>query len=644
MKLTRLSNVLSIARARLIAFAAMSAIGVTAAAQSGGLLLPPSRASGQTSRLQAQPVPARGQADALTKAPMTWEQAWAEAWARAVNLYRIKPAETLAREPACQNLAFPAWIRDYTQALANRRYGDAMRLLGVIQEKSMCLSLESARGLEFALTAYLHTAMTKLRGRDQEIAVHGALNPGMLMFDQLQYTRRSWWLPIVNHHLPALMSVVATYPKADLGFYAYDWSRNALSRGIDPMALVMSMRDPSNYADGSCTILEMAMPGAAYKCKGWVGTNGIGGAGNIVGGAVGGLPSVPGNDSGVGCVLSAARATGPSGQLGCAAKAVAGMTFDPRTSPSTLLSLGVVGGAPGVKDPHCALSQDAGGSARHSDSEAVNREPPSFVKKLVNLIVDVFVSVFDKTPPVISDVKPLLSEEGADAARGTLQMLQEVEARNALLSDDGIEKYYEARENRVTTDPQANQRTIDTGIGPGAGGGTGCERGSNAARRLHALNDCLMGGPSLPPNRGPGNPLIALYDPNQMQTPVKGALACLLNGGDMPRAGFNDPKCAIAQCGPEALSCPCDRGGGSQKMGGALPVRPIDARTSPNCADPPCGDPTRPTTSGNLNIPPRPIGTTQGTPLTPRPGGGSSSPNQQGAAPGLLQPPPAAGR
>jgi hypothetical protein len=34
----------------------MSAIGITASAQTGPLLSPPSKASGQTSRLQAQPV------------------------------------------------------------------------------------------------------------------------------------------------------------------------------------------------------------------------------------------------------------------------------------------------------------------------------------------------------------------------------------------------------------------------------------------------------------------------------------------------------------------------------------------------------------------------------------------------------------
>jgi hypothetical protein len=142
-------------------------------------------------------------------------------------------------------------------------------------------------------------------------------------------------------------------------------------------------------------------------------------------------------------------------------------------------------------------------------------------------------------PPVISELKGAASPEGADAVRGGLQAAQEMSARESLLKDDGVEEYYGKRDGRVTTAPQANQRTAGPDRGPlGGGPGAGaCGRGSNAARRAHALFDCVTGdSPKPTTTRGPNNPLIARTYPDQMQTPATGAMACLMNGGDMPRS------------------------------------------------------------------------------------------------------------
>lgn len=566
-----------------------------------------------------------------------WEAQWDAAWARATTYYRIRPASTLASDPACRDLNFQVNIKNLTSAIASRHYGDATRLLSEVQDKSMCLDLEGARGLEFALAGFVHRAMTKLpAGSDQDAAVHGALNAGSLLFDQLQYTRRSWWLPMMKYHADRLAPVISRYPKNELPFYVYDYSRNALARGVDPMLLAQAMRNFGNFADGTCSLLEMANVG--YKCKGWVGKGGLsGGKGGA--GADGGLPSIPTGNASIACITSAAMSTGPRGQLGCAAKAVSGMTFDPHTSPQSLLSQGITGGGPGIRDPQCARSQDAGNAGGQTEPEAAKKEPSTWDKikdaasKAVGVAVDVVVSVFDKTPPVVSDLKPLASPEGADAARGALQMLQANAARDALLTDDGIDKYNQARDGRVTTDPQANNnRTID-GLGPLGGGPSGgaCGRGSNAARRAHALYDCITGGGPKPTNRGPNNPLVSLTDPAQTQTPTTGAMACLMNGGDMPRTSVNDPKCAMAQCVQGAVSCPCNKPGspgGATVLGNMTPR--ISASTSPNCAEAPCGSVLPRSSGGTIGTDrgprtgPSPI--TDGNPRGPAPRPGTTGP------------------
>jgi hypothetical protein len=384
-------------------------------------------------------------------------------------------------------------------------------------------------------------------------------------------------------------------------------------------------------------MLEMA--GAGFKCKGWVGRNGMGGGGGgggggRGGGAGGGLPSIPSAGGSVACMTAAAQSTGIRGKLGCAAKAVAGMTFDPRTtSPQGLLSQGIEGGAPGIKDPRCALSADAGNGGGQTDPAAAKKEPTRWDKikdaagKAVDIVIDVVVSVFDKTPPVVSDLKPLASDQGADAVRGGLQMLQAQSARDALLSDDAAEKYEEKRDGRVMTDPKANQQRTAGDLGglPGSAPAAGaCGRGSNAARRAHALFDCISGDSPKPTNRGPNNPLVARHDPDQIQTPVTGAFACVANGGDLPRSGFNDPKCANTRCVEGAMSCPCDKPGGGMKttLPGTITPR-ITATTSPNCAEPPCGALAPPrSSSGPITAPPKggPGGGPQPVPLgRPRP-------------------------
>ena len=572
----------------------------------------------------------------------TWETTWDAAWAHATKYYAIQTATTLTSDPSCQgDLGFKNHIRDLTRAVQAKKQGDALRLLGVIQDKSMCLTLEGTRGLEYAIAGWIHRSAMQLPPAQAEIAEHGALNVGALVFDQLQYTRRSWLLPTLYHHANTIGPMVARYPK-DLGFYAFDWSRGTLVGGIDPVGFANSMRNLTSYGDGSCTLLDMSSQ--QFFCKGWVGAGGLGGGGGGGGknGAVGGLPSTPRTSGAVSCIVAAAGSTGGRGQLACASKAVAGMTFNPRTTtPASLLQSGLAGGQ-AVKDPRCALSEDAGNGGKQQDTEAKKKEPSTWdkladgAKAAANYVKDVVMTKFDKTPVGVAELSQLASPEGADAVRGGLQAAGEIKARESLLNDDGVEDYYKQREGRVVKDPQANnQRTIDRPGIVGGGGGGSCGRGSNAARRANALYDCISGGVKPPQNRGPNSPVIALTDPAQVQPPPPtGALACMQQAGDMVRNGVSDPKCAMARCAQGALSCPCDKpggpGGSGITQGGFTPR--VSATTSPNCATPPCGTTLGGGGTGTVRNPtggpPDPggpvgprggIGPTPGTPVGPGP-------------------------
>ena len=96
--------------------------------------------------------------------PPAWEAQWDAAWTRSTTYYRIQVADTLASDAGCQGLELSLRIKELVRAIAARRYGEATRVLSIVQDKSMCLTLEGARGLEFALAGFMHRAMTQLTG------------------------------------------------------------------------------------------------------------------------------------------------------------------------------------------------------------------------------------------------------------------------------------------------------------------------------------------------------------------------------------------------------------------------------------------------------------------------------------------------
>lgn len=586
--------------------------------------------------LPLQPLP---QARLLPGLPQTWDALWDVTWKRAAFYYRMQAAPTTLQDPTCQgNLGFDVLVKNTIQAVALKKYGDATRFMGQFQDRSLCLSREGARGLEFALAMYVHRAVTVLPPQQAQVAVMGVMNLGLQTFDQLQYTGQSWWLPMVNVDFGRIQPLMAGYPRAELGLWMYDFRRgmmvqSGLPDGMD--RVLWSMQRLDNFGRGSCMLLDMSATG--FVCPDAAGGGGKGGSAGMMT-PPGGIPT-----SGVTCVLDSVKASGVRGQFACMSKAIAGMTIDPRTSPADLAKQ--ASQQPGIRDKFCALSEEAGGTAgTENTKETPTKEPGAWDKikdaagKVKDVVAGVLSAVFDKTPPVVSDAAPLASPEGADAARGALQMLQQKSAMQNYDDTGDIEAYYKQRESRVTTDPQANKGRVvgSDPMNPGSGGLCG-GNGSNAAARAKALYQCAM-GPEMTARqpmggtggvRNPGspfptpNPTIALIDPSQAAGPIPGAMSCLLESGDLARNGPNDPKCAAMRC-MQGEVCPCNRTAG---IGGGQPLemRP-PMKAGPDCMDGPCtsapisgGVITGPKTGGG-GTGPVPFG---GTPPVPPNGGGA---------------------
>ena len=599
----------------------------------GSRAVPGARAPRQG--LPLQPLP---QGMAMPGMPKTWDILWDVTWKRAAFYYQIQAAPATLQDPTCQgNLGFDVLVKNTIQAVALKKYGDAARFMGQFQDRSLCLTRQGARGLEFALAMYVHRAVTLLPPQQAQLAVMGVMNLGMQTFDQLQYTGQSWWLPMVNIDYARIQPLMAGYPRGDLGLWMYDFRRGMMVQSglLDGMdRLLWSMQRLDNFGRGTCMLLDMSATG--FVCPDSAGPGGGKGGSASMMAPPGGIPT-----SGVSCVLDSVKASGVRGQFACMSRAIAGMTPDPRTAGADLAKQ--ASQQPGIRDKFCALSDEAGGTTgTETDKDTKTKEPGLLDKigdiagKVKDVVASVLVAVFDKTPPVIDVAAQAASAEGADAARGVLQMLQQGSAAKTYDDTGDVEAYLKKREGRVTTDPQANKgRVLNDPMNPGGGCGG---KGSNAAARAKTLYQCAMGSDMTMRQpggtggvRNPGspsptpNPTIALFDPDQAAGPIPGAMSCMMESGDLARNGPNDPKCLAMRC-MQGEVCPCNRGGG---IGGGQPmeIRP-QLKAGPECIDGPCA--SAPGNSGSVSTVPKTGGGGTGPlpsfvpPPAPPPGGGTS--------------------
>jgi hypothetical protein len=627
--------------------------------------------------------------------PRAWDALWAVSWKRANSYYRIQAAPTTMHDPMCRNpLTLDVFVRDTIQAIAIRKYGDAARFMSQFQDRSLCLTREGVRGVEFALSFYLHHALISLPPQQAKAAVQGVVNLGMLTFDQLQYTRRSWWLLTIMSHARMIGPHMVDYPRADLGAWFYDSRPGLMLKSRFPDALdrlIGAMRRVENFGNGTCAIIDMSEEG--FTCQDdWTG---IGAAPGMTTGKTGSKTdkfprmagTIPPNTAT--CVLQSVQQAGVRGTMACMSKAMAGYTYNPRmglqdkTIPDTSQA--------GIRDKMCALGEEAGGdgggATNAADKAAEAKEPSTWdkfkegVSKVADAVKDGaekawdFVKdVFDTTPPVIGELGQGASKEGADAERGFLQMMQEQKARDSLLKDDGADRYYQDRENRVVTDPQWDKGRV-AGDGIGVDGGK-CSAKSNAAARAKSLYQCIdqpaapnryanpspenmqPGGQQPPPSGekrygilgdqlveahsstkaggvtkggtpqesggGPPptlDPNLIYVDPmleqmagqNPSSSQPTGPMACMMQAGDLVRASLNDPRCNSLKRCVGNQPCPCDR----QAPPSGMQPEKFGNPSKPNCADGQCD---KPDPMGTPNPPPKPTFNFGGPPAPAPPG------------------------
>jgi hypothetical protein len=589
------------------------------------------------------PAPAKSGVPAIA----TWAVLWGDVWKKTNAVFRIGAGPTVMRERACQgNLGLGTLIENYVRAIQLKKYGDAVRWMAQFQDRSLCLTPEGVRGVEFALSAFVHQAITRLPPNETQTAVQGAFNLGTITFDQIQYTGRSFWLPMVYYHNQKIRSLMSTYPRNELGFWVYDFNGGNLVRPGSPDTLdrlLIAMQRFDNFGRGTCNLLDMSQAG--FTCRDTVPTKG-GSSTSVAKGGQGGGVAGPGSGSSqviAGCIVNAGRSSGGRGMLACAGKAMAGLRPSVNDRPTD----------PGasIVDKSCALRDETGGDP--ADPEAEGKKPTKWerikdaagtaydagnsdtvggvLKTGKDITVSVFMAVFDLTPPGIGELMQLAGPAGADLERGGMQA---IEAKQALTKFDGtdpetgIYEYFRARESRVSTDPTANkdQRTVS---GDGEPRGGGCSKNaSNAARRAQALYDCYQGdGPATAgggsPKPGVIDPTIALTTEPQTSGLATGMMDCLTQGGSLVRVSANDPRCLKAKC-VQGEPCSCDPGGGSGSQAGVEGGGQASApRAGPDCIDGPCGPGIKPPGGG---VPP-------GAP----PGGGPRPPISSSTAP---MPPP----
>ncbi|MDF0644467.1 MAG: hypothetical protein P0111_10575 [Nitrospira sp.] len=623
--------------------------------------------------------------------PLTWQQLWDRTWQATLSHYRIQAAPTVLHDPVCKGeLGFHLLIRDTITAMTLREYGDALRFMGVFHSKLMCLSREGVRGIEYALSSFATQAIWELSPSQTIIAVHGVMNLGMLTFDQLQYTQRSWWMPTLVFHAYPLGPIMARYPRQELGFWVFDEESNRLTRTNsfnDIDRLIGSMQRPETFGDFKCSLMQMSKN--AFMCP--QDGQGSGGKGGQPG--KGGLPGISAPSSAVSCVLAAANDAGMRGQMQCLQRAVTGVKVSPFTTPSELLN--PAPSSSGIRDKLCALSDNEGDGTNTTGNE--EKKPGGIkqtiqsiknkasetaqdlqkkwaeVKEFVETAVEKakeFKDAFKRLPPGIRELSQLASEEGANAEAGLKNTFDEVQRKGDLQDtpnlQKGIEKYYDDRQNKKPTDPGSYKRRTVEDFG-GRSGGTGCGSGSNAAARARSLYQCFAGKDPRSPGSGgvranppdpcagestpeaymackkssnrvvgigqgpqPIDPTIARIEPDVnpgtpgplsvQQTKMPAAMACAVQGGDMPRMSMNDSQCAAMRC-VEGAVCPCNRTASL----GANQMQPRQPRPGViDCAPTGEGGPglgpceQKPTAPGTVPIPPGGGGPTPGQ----GPGGG----------------------
>ncbi|GEM_PF-6994604 len=557
------------------------------------LLIPPSQAAMNRGR----PINWGGGIgrDARANGPhfSQWRPLWRFVWSATRRNYDMRPAPSVAGSPNCPaDLGIGPIVERIIGTTYSHRYGDAVHALGQFQRRLLCLDPDGAHGVDFALSAFNALAVRDLHGRERDEAVIGSFNAGLLAFDTVQYSGRSWWLPVMYHDYNTERSLIRRFPGTALGLWLYDVRDGRLHQltfgRANPAVyrgLMRAFAHPGVFGQGDCSLLGMA--GTGFVCGGgggdnrWMGGGG-GGAGGGGGSGMGG-----GSGAGLSCMVSAAMNTGSLGTLSCMVRAGGlGGTRIPVTATSHLQIQGVF-------DTQCAQNDGSGKAPRLPDydktkagSEHADAKESHWYDAVLNFIHDLnFVNGGSggggSSSSSGSQSKPPPEPQPGQVGYGQMKAARDAyfDRQRAKLNKHGLKKF-----------KNKGGHAVNGGV---AGGGSGCGgNGTNAAARVAALFACTgtgsaRGGMSASgprfPGAGGGGPLSMPGPAAGGVGAPSGLLSCAMQGGRLVRAGVHDRRCQQTDCAPGA-SCSCN-GSGGPGQAAAIGAAGRRAVSSPNNAN-----------------------------------------------------------
>ncbi|RME55627.1 MAG: hypothetical protein D6790_15795 [Caldilineae bacterium] len=473
---------------------------------------------------------------------VTWEGLWNHVLTEILRKHPIEVAGSVKGQPVCQvggaggasivmgtarprnrdDLGISQLLVGFTRSLEARQYGEATRLLGLFQDRLLCLNRRGLRTLDLVMANYLHQVGRRLPPRERDMAWRGTFNPALLVLDQVLYTGRSWTLSFLYGYRNELRRAMQAYDGAAMGLWLFDYRTGALiQRHFDAQehgfidGLFTAIGRPGRFGNGACSIIEMAATG--FNCGG---IPGLGGGG---GGA-----SIPGDRGGMmGCLTQAALTSGMHGQLTCMVASAGGNRGMPDPTPAMQMSGGVL-------DKMCAMSEDGpdGGTQTLTDYEkgtpeeqaAKPADAPNLWQRFVNAI-DVF-KADDST--AATDGGSTVSPDGGSTDGGLRPGTDQ-----AALRDFG-ERPFDPSSIPFAPD---SRRTVDGDSG-------GCGDPTAAAQRMAALFNCSGSGGGVP---GGSGLMSGQSGTGPRSTPAPGADGGI---GGAPGGGMSGPGACSAQGGP----------------------------------------------------------------------------------------------
>ncbi|MFQ5736502.1 MAG: hypothetical protein ACE5GY_06515 [Thermodesulfobacteriota bacterium] len=475
-----------------------------------------------------------------------YEELWSAVWKRGESTYRLRAAVTVRNVPLCAGDVagrINAIVMDTARSIIARKYGDAARSLAEFQDRLMCLDVKSMQALDFMMAAFMANA-TELPAKQRRKAVKGVLNAMLLVFDQIQYTGRSYSLPVLYHMRGHVDRALATYSGEELGLWFYDYGSGAMVRRTFGArdarfknGLMGMLSNPGRFRNGECTMLEMASQG--FSC------GGVPGLGSGGGGGGGGMPASSGGA--LGCMTSAAAAGGLHGQLQCMAKAGGTGGFDAGKGHPGLSMNGILDGfctGATSKDPPQLEWFKKDKSVEHS--KAKKKGWWTSLKASLDITSSDSGSAPDAGTP----------DGGAKYTPEQIENMKKIPSLTA--EERRIDR--EAEEWRKRTAPKSISEDA-----------SGCGASTNAVARANRLFSCTGIGGGAP--GGDGGPLAGQNAPGTRSTPAPGSsggyssgggmsglMSCAAQGGSLVRTSMNDKRCSQSMCAP-GQSCSCNGGG-----------------------------------------------------------------------------------